>query len=234
MSSTIIAPIELPPTRPYDAVKFEDKRTASKYRYTCSEIVLKLNNFVDLTHLEWRSFSEDECYYEMTESETHRLLSELKDNTGMWLSDIFEYLADTQHSWWDKTGNIQWIEEVDKAVTAIVGNRRFSVCKKAVLSKTANFELSEAAIALLKAKHDIVLPTFDKHRNLEQLVDVVETLGDYASAVPGDFVVVPLEPKSRYVVAVKDGTETLCQYHKTFDVESGEWKEPEGIVFGCH
>jgi hypothetical protein len=227
--------IQLPSTRPYDAVKLEDKSTINAYRYVwCSGIVHKLNQFVDLTHLEWRSFTEDECYYEMTESETQRLLSELKDDTGVWLSAIFEYLTDTQHSWWDGTGNMQWIEEVDKAVTAIVGNRKFCVCKKAVLSKAANFELSEAATSLLKTKHGINLQTFDKLRNLEQLVDVVEILGDYASAVPGDFVVVPLEPKSRYVVDVKDGKEKLSQYHKTYDVESGEWKEPDGIVFGCH
>lgn len=225
--------IQLPHTRPYNAVKFDYEMTYD-YKDACLNVAHKLHQFVDLTHLEWFSYSECDCYYEMTESETQRLLSELKDDTGVWLSDIYEYLIHTQHHKWDYTGNYQWIEEVDKAVTAIVGNRKFSVCKKAVLSMTANFELSEAAIALLKSKHGISLQTFDKHRNLKQLVDVVEILCDYASAVPGDFVVVPLEPKSRYVVAVKDGTEKLSQYHRTYDVESGEWKEPEGIVFGCH
>jgi hypothetical protein len=227
MSSAITAPIELPPTRPYDAVKFEDTDDdMHMYVGSCNMVMNLFEPLVDYSHLD----KTDDCYWEDYERETLRQLPELKElgDYASWCSDLCNFLDTVAHGW-DRTGNLQWIREVKHTVKTIIATRRLGTCDKAIISKTGNFELSEAAIALLKAKYGFEGTNFNNRRNLQALIEVVETLGDYASAVPGDFVVVPLEPKSRYVVAFKDGTETLEQYHKTYDVESGKWKEPEGI-----
>jgi hypothetical protein len=221
--------IVLPPTRPYDTILLDNEIRRGKYFDSCRTVLCMFESLVDYTHLD----EDDDNYWDDYERETLRQVSELKElrEYASWCSDICKYI-DTVYHFWDETGNDQWITEVKATTETIFARYRLGKCKQAVISKTAHFELSEAAIALLKAKHGFERTNFDNRRNLQALVDVVEALGDYASAVPGDFIVVPLQPESIYVVSVKDGTEILAEHHQIYDIKSGRWKEPDGIVIG--
>ena len=91
----------------------------------------------------------------------------------------------------------------------------------AVISPTfGGFGVSKKAMEYMKVTSS---DFYKMSRTDERLIDAVKTLKEEASGQYAKLIVVPLKPKTTYIVSEYDGSEEISEDHKLFNAETNKW-----------
>lgn len=91
----------------------------------------------------------------------------------------------------------------------------------AVISPTfGGFGISKKALEYMKVTS---FDVYKMSRTDERLVNAVKTLKNEASDKHAKLIVVPLKPKTTYIISEYDGYEEISEDHKMFNADTNKW-----------